>query len=49
MFKIILKIIKLIKCKINCCYQSSCSMNENKEEEEPPKYEKGSIIRRKSI
>ena len=23
----LLKLLKSIKCKINCCYQSQCSMN----------------------
>ena len=30
MIKKILKIIEKIKCKISCCYQSQCSLNENK-------------------
>jgi len=30
MLKEILSIIKKIKCKLSCCYQSQCSLNENK-------------------
>ena len=30
MLKEILSIIKKIKCKLACCYQSQCSLNENK-------------------
>ena len=30
MIKKILEIIEKIKCKFNCCYQSQCSLNENK-------------------
>jgi len=33
MIKEILSIIKKIKCKLSCCYQSQCSLNdENKTE-----------------
>ena len=32
MLKEILSIIKKIKCKLSCCYQSQCSLNENKTE-----------------
>ena len=24
--KLIMKLLKRVKCKINCCYQSSCSL-----------------------
>lgn len=30
MLKKIMEIIEKIKCKISCCYQSQCSLNENK-------------------
>jgi len=30
MLKKILEIIEKIKCKLSCCYQSQCSLNENK-------------------
>jgi len=30
MIKKILEIIEKIKCKLSCCYQSQCSLNENK-------------------
>ncbi len=30
MIKKILEIIEKIKCKMLCCYKSSCSLNENK-------------------
>ena len=30
MWNKLLKIIEKIKCKILCCYKSSCSLNENK-------------------
>jgi len=30
MLKEILSIIKKIRCKLSCCYQSQCSLNENK-------------------
>jgi len=30
MIKKILRIIEKIKCKISCCYESQCSLNENK-------------------
>ena len=29
MWKKLLTIIEKIKCKISCCYQSKCSLNEN--------------------
>ena len=29
MLKEILSIIKKIRCKLSCCYQSQCSLNEN--------------------
>tara|TARA_R110001632_G_scaffold231079_1_gene369221 strand:+ start:700 stop:855 length:156 start_codon:yes stop_codon:yes gene_type:complete len=49
MLKYIIKIIKMIKCKLDCCCKSKCSLNENDlpsskweeedlEEEEPPTY-----------
>ena len=30
MIKKILEILDKIKCKLSCCYQSQCSLNENK-------------------
>jgi len=30
MIKKIMEIIEKIKCKLSCCYQSQCSLNENK-------------------
>ena len=30
MLKKIMEVIEKIKCKISCCYQSQCSLNENK-------------------
>ena len=30
MWKKLIDIIEKIKCKISCCYQSKCSLNENK-------------------
>ncbi len=30
MWNKLLKIIEKIKCKMLCCYKSSCSLNENK-------------------
>jgi len=30
MLKKIMEIIEKIKCKLSCCYQSQCSLNENK-------------------
>lgn len=29
MWKKLIDIIEKIKCKISCCYQSKCSLNEN--------------------
>lgn len=29
MIKKILQIIEKIKCKLSCCYQSECTLNEN--------------------
>ena len=29
MWKKLIDIIQKIKCKISCCYQSKCSLNEN--------------------
>tara|TARA_R110000823_G_scaffold226032_1_gene353785 strand:+ start:763 stop:912 length:150 start_codon:yes stop_codon:yes gene_type:complete len=29
MLKKILSILKKIKCKLSCCYESQCSLNEN--------------------
>ena len=35
MIKYLIKIIQSIKCKLNCCFKSSCAMNnDNKEVEE---------------
>tara|TARA_R110001632_G_C11211837_1_gene404452 strand:- start:350 stop:493 length:144 start_codon:yes stop_codon:yes gene_type:complete len=34
MWKKLINIINKIKCKINCCYQSQCSLNENKIDED---------------
>jgi len=30
MLKKLMEIIEKIKCKLSCCYQSQCSLNENK-------------------
>lgn len=30
MIKKILEILNKIKCKLSCCYESQCSLNENK-------------------
>lgn len=34
MFGKLLKLLKSIKCKINCCYESQCSMNIDNEKVE---------------